>query len=318
MKNAFKFLALAAICLMSPLNALAADWPKKSIQIIIPYPPGGDPTTAVVNVMVPFLSEKLGQPVKIVNKAGGAGVLGSKAVADARPDGYTFGIMAVGPMMSQIIMGKTPYTEKSFMPLGMIWSSPFTLTVRKDLPVNNLAELAEYAKNSPEKLRLAHWGVGSVPGTIGMSIAKNGGFEWQDTSYQEITSLLLTQNTADAATISSLPIMDYVKSGEVRPIAVLLPVRIPNLPDVPTVAEQGFGSAHSVWIGLFAPEKTKPEIADQFRTAFFETMELPEVQEAIKRIGVVPHPSSPEAAKEQIAREMVEFKQIMKDVGWLK
>ncbi len=318
MKLNLKFIAAALICMLLPISAHAADWPKKTIQIIIPYPPGNDPTTAVMNVMAPILSEKLGQPVKIVNKAGGAGVLGSKTVADARPDGYTFGVMSVGPMMSQIIMGKTPYTEKSFMPLGMVWSSPFTLTVRADAPYKTLAELVEYGKTSPEKLRLAHWGVGSVPGTIGMSIGEAGGFEWQDTAYQDITPLLLTQGTADAATISSLPIMDYVKNGELRPLAVLLPVRIPSLPDVPTVAEQGFGSAYSVWFGLFAPEKIKSEIAEKFRVAFFETMETPEVQEAIKLIGVVPHPSSPEEAKEQIAKEMVEFKEIMKNVGWLK
>ncbi len=318
MKKTNKILALLCLCLMFPISAFASDWPRKPIQIVVPYPPGNDPTTAVMNVMAPLLSEKLGQPVKIVNKAGGGGVLGSKQVADARPDGYTFGVMAVGPMMSQIVMGKTPYTVDSFMPLGMTWSSPFTLAVRGDAPYKNLKELAEYAKKSPEKLRLAHWGVGSVPGTIGMSIGVAGGFEWQDTAYQEVTALLLTQKTADAATLSSLPLMDYIKSGELRAIAVLLPVRIPSLPDVPTVAEQGFGHAYSVWFGLFGQAKLNPEIAEKFRTAFFEVMDSPKVQEAIKTIGIVPHPSSPQEAKEQIARELVEFKEIMKNVGWLK
>lgn len=310
-------MALAAL-LALPVSGLAKDWPAKPIQVIIPWPPGNDPSTAVMNVMAPLLKKELGQPVKVVNKPGGGGVLGAKDLADARPDGYTFGVMAVGPMMSQVVMGKTPYKADDFMALGMAWSSPFTLAVKGDAPYKNLKELAEYAKANPGKLRLGHWGVGAVPTAIAMNIARQAGFTWQDTPYQDVTPLLLTQGTADAVTISSLPIMDYVANGEVRPLAVLLPVRLPSLPDVPTVAEQGFGKAYSIWFGLFAPAKTDRETALKFRNAFFKVMEMPEVQEAIAKIGVVPHPTSPEAATAQIASEMAEFDVIMKDLGWKK
>ncbi len=312
-------LALLGLAVLAvPALAQAAQWPSKPIQVIIPWPPGNDPSTTVMNVMAPILQKELGQPVKIVNKPGGGGVLGAKDLADARPDGYTFGVMAVGPMMSQIVMGKTPYKAADFMPLGMTWSTPFTLSVRGDAPYNNLKELAEYAKANPGKLRLGHWGVGAVPTAIAMNIAKEAGFTWQDTPYQELNALLITQGTADALTISAPAIRDYVEKGEIKPIAVLLPVRLPAFPDVPTVAEQGFGKAYSIWFGLYAPAKTAPDIAEKFRAAFFKAMATPEVQEAIAKVNVVPHPSTPEQAKAQIDSEMVEFDAIMKDLGWKK
>ena len=306
------FAALLAV----PAAGMAAGWPDKPIQVVIPWPPGNDPSTAVMNIMAPILQKELGQPVKVVNTPGGGGVIGAKALADARPDGYTFGIMAVGPMMSQIVMGKTPYKREDFIPLGMTWSTPFTLAVRGDAPYKNLRELADYAKANPGKLRLGHWGIGAVPTAIAMSIAKEGGFTWQDTAYQDLNALLLTQGTVDALTISSLAIRDYVETGDIRPIAVLLPVRLPAFPDVPTVQEQGCGKAYSIWFGLFAPAKTDPAIAGRFREAFFKAMATPEAQTAIANVGVVPHPSSPEEAAAQITSELAEFDVIMKDIGW--
>ena len=309
-------LGLAAIAALvaAPAASQAASWPSKPIQLIVPFPPGNDPTTIILNVMSPIMQKELGQPVKVINKAGGGGVLGAKDLANARPDGHTFGVMAVGPMVSQVVMGKTPYKPEAFKPMGMCWSSPFMLVVKGDAPYNDLKGLSEYAKTHPG-LKLGHWGLGAVPTAIAMNIAKIGGFTWQETSYQDLNALLLTQGTADAITVTTPYIRDYAEKGEVKPLAALLPVRLPAHPDVATVAEQGYGEAYSVWFGLFAPAKVKPEIVEKFRTAFFKAMEAPEVKDAIAKTGVVAHPSSPDEAKAQIARELKEYDEILRAVG---
>jgi tripartite-type tricarboxylate transporter receptor subunit TctC len=304
----------AAAVVAAPLASHAAQWPSKPIQLIVPFPPGNDPTTIILNVMGPVLQKELGQPVKVINKPGGGGVLGGKDLAGARPDGYTFGVMAVGPMVSQIVMGKTPYTAADFKPLGMCWSTPFMLVVKGDAPYNNLKELSEYAKTHPG-LRLGHWGLGAVPTVIAMNIAKIGGFAWKETGYQDLNALLLTQGTADAITVSTPYIRDYAEKGEVKPLAALLPVRLPAYPDVQTVAEQGFGNAYSVWFGLFAPAKVDPAIMEKFRAAFFKAYESPEVQDAIAKTGVVPHPTSAADAEAQVQRELKEFDVILREVG---
>jgi tripartite-type tricarboxylate transporter receptor subunit TctC len=305
---------LAAAAFAIPAISHAAEWPAKPIQIIVPFPPGNDPSTIILNAMGPLMQKELGQPIKVINKPGGGGVLGGKDLATARPDGYTFGVMAVGPMVSQVVMGKTPYQAADFKALGMCWSTPFVLAVKGDAPYNNLKELADYAKEHPG-LKLGHWGLGAVPTVIAMNIAKIGGFTWQETGYQDLNALLLTQGTADAITVSTPYIRDYTEKGEVKPLAALLPVRLPAYPHVPTVAEQGYGNAYSVWFGLFAPSKVKPEIMEKFRSVFFKVMQAPAVQEAITKTGVVAHPSSAEDAQAQVIRELKEYDVILRDVG---
>ncbi len=133
----------------------AAEWPRKPVKIMIPWPAGNDPSTMVATAMAPHMSNELGVPVKVVNKPGGGAVLATNELAKSRPDGYTLGLISIGPMITQVIRGKTPYKNQDLRPLGLIWSSPFTLACRADAPFNNLKELSEYGKN--HNLRLAHW-----------------------------------------------------------------------------------------------------------------------------------------------------------------
>ncbi|MEX0953696.1 MAG: tripartite tricarboxylate transporter substrate-binding protein [Rhizobiaceae bacterium] len=181
--------AAAALSLM--MGAALAEWPEKPIQIIIPWPAPNDSSTLIASAMAPVMSEDLGVPVKVVNKAGGGAVLGTSELAQSRPDGYTMGLISIGPMITQVLRGKTPYKNQDLQPLGLVWSSPFTLAARADAPYNNLDELAEYGKEN--ELRLAHWGLGAVPTLIAMKAAEIGGFEWKETAYSELNPLLVVQ-----------------------------------------------------------------------------------------------------------------------------
>jgi len=294
----------------------SADWPKKAIKIMIPWPAGNDPSTMVATAMAPHMSEELGVPVKVVNKPGGGAVLATNELAKSRPDGYTLGLISIGPMITQVIRGKTPYKNQDLRPLGLIWSSPFTLSCRADAPYNNLKELAEYGKN--HKLRLAHWGLGAVPTLIAMNVAKKGGFQWQETAYKKLNPLLVVKGDADVITFSTPGVRDYVEAKQMKILACMLPNRLPQYPDVATVKEQGFGVGYSIWFGAFVPAKTPDDIAQKLSTTFFEVMAKPEIQDVIKKVGVIPHPIGADEARAQMDSELNAFGEIMKELGIIK
>jgi len=294
----------------------SAEWPDKPIQIMIPWPAGNDPSTMVATAMAPHMSEALGVPVKVVNKPGGGAVLATNELAKSRPDGHMFGLISIGPMITQIIRGKTPYKNQDLRPLGLIWSTPFTLACRADAPYNNLKELAEYGKN--HELRLAHWGLGAVPTLIAMNVAKIGGFKWKETAYKNLNPLLVVKGDADVITFSTPGIRDYVEAGQMKILACMLPNRLPQYPNVATVKEQGYGVGYSIWFGAFVPAKTPDDIAAKLSTTFFNVMAKPEIQDVIEKVGVIPHPIGPQEARAQMDSELKAFGEIMKELGIIK
>lgn len=303
--------ALAALALIT--GAAAAEWPDKPIQIMIPWPAPNDPSTLVATAIAPVMSEQLGVPVKVVNKPGGGAVLATAELARSRPDGYTIGLISIGPMITQVIRGKTPYKNQDLQPLGLVWASPFTLAARADAPYDDLQELAEYAKD--HDVRLAHWGLGAVPTLIAMKAADVGGFKWKETAYDKLNPLLVVQGDADVITFSTPGLTDYVEADKMKLLAAMLPNRVPAYPDVPTVAEQGYGDAYAIWFGAFVPKGTDPEIVAKLSDAFFSGMENPEVQTVIENVGVVPIKTGPEEARARMDRELDAFGQIMKSLG---
>ena len=294
----------------------SAEWPDKPIQIMIPWPAANDPSTMVATAMAPHMAEALGVPVKVVNKPGGGAVLATNELARSRPDGYMLGLISVGPMITQVIRGKTPYKNQDLRPLGLIWSSPFTLACRADAPYNNLKELAEYGKS--HELRLAHWGLGAVPTLIAMNVAKIGGFKWKETAYKKLNPLLVVNGDADVITFSTPGIRDYVEADQMKILACMLPNRLPQYPNVATVKEQGYGAGYSIWFGAFVPAKTPDDIAAKLSTTFFNVMAKPEIQDVIEKVGVIPHPIGPQEARAQMDSELKAFGEIMKELGIIK
>ncbi|WP_113156720.1 tripartite tricarboxylate transporter substrate binding protein [Nitratireductor sp. OM-1] len=306
--------ALAATAVLGvSMGAAMADWPSKPIQIIIPWPAPNDPSTLVANAIAPVMSDELGVPVKVVNKPGGGAVLGAADLANARPDGYTMGLVSIGPIITQVLRGKTPYKNDDLQPLGLVWSSPFTLAARADAPYSNLDELAEYGKKN--ELRLAHWGLGAVPTLIAMKVAETGGFEWKETAYSELNPLLVVQGDADVITFSTPGLTDYIDAGKMKILAAMVPDRLPAYPDVPNVSEQGYGDAYSIWFGAFVPKQTDKEIVSKLSAAFFSAMKNEKVAEVIENVGVVPHSSGPDEARARMDRELAEFGTTMKNLG---
>jgi tripartite-type tricarboxylate transporter receptor subunit TctC len=315
-KNGFYLFLSVTLAVFFLSGSAFAAWPKKPIKIMIPWPAANDSTTMVSTAMAPLMSKELGVPVKVVNKPGGGAVLATNELANSRPDGYTLGLISIGPMITQVLRGKTPYKNKDLKPLGLVWSSPFTLACRADAPYNNLKELAEYGKT--HDLKLAHWGLGAVPTLIAMNAAKIGGFKWKETAYNNLNALLVVKGDADVITFSTPGIRDYVEAGKMKVLACMLPGRLPQYPDIKNVAEQGFGDPYSIWFGAFVPSKTPDDIARRLSDTFFKVMATPEIQKVMENVGVIAHPTGPEKARQQMDSELANFGAIMKDLGIIK
>ncbi len=305
---------LVGLCLTA--TPVVAKWPTKPIIITIPWPPGNDASTIISNGMVPLLSKELGVPVKVINKAGGRGILGTNFVAQSKPDGYTVALSSIGPMLTQPIRGVTPYKIDDFEPIGLVWASSFLLAARGDAPYNNLKELSEYAKT--HELKLGHWGLGAVPTLIAMNVADKGGFQWKETAFGDLNALLLTSGDMDVITVSIKYVADYVKTKQVKVLAIMNPVRYDVFPEVPTVSEQGFGKDYSVWFGLFMPKGTQAEIRKKFEDVWFKVMEDPKIAKLIKNTGAIPIKMRGEEAKKKIADERAYFTKVMKQLNLIK
>jgi len=314
-KKSLILVVATALCFLL-IGPAFADWPSKPIMIMIPWPAGNDPSTMIATAMAPHMSKELGVPVKVVNKPGGGAVLATNELAQSRPDGYTMGLISIGPMITQVIRGKTPYKNQDLRPLGLVWSSPFTLACRGDAPYNNLKELSEYGKT--HELKLAHWGLGAVPTLIAMNVAKIGGFKWKETAYKSLNPLLVVKGDADVITFSTPGLRDYVESGKMKLLACMLPNRLPQYPDVQTVKEQGYGDPYSIWFGAFVSAGTPDDIAQPLGDTFFKVMAMPEIQDVIQKVGVIPHPTGAQEARKQMDSELANFGQIMKDLGVIK
>ncbi|MFW6149548.1 MAG: Bug family tripartite tricarboxylate transporter substrate binding protein [Atribacterota bacterium] len=316
MKKSVLLFVLIVTLLFVASSIAFAEWPEKPITVIIPWPPAGDPSTIVCNAMAPLLSDELGVPVKIINKGGGAATVATDELAKSKPDGYTVGLISIGPMITQPLRGVTPYKTEDLRTLGLTWASPFTLAARGDAPYDNLQELAEYAKEN--ELKLGHYGLGAVPTLIAMNIAEKGGFEWIETSFSNIDALLLTRGDVDVVTCSTPALMDYIETGEVKILTVMSPTHYDCCPDVQTVSEQGFGNDYMIWFGLFVPKDVPNEIAQKFEKAWFKVMDDPKVKESLKNTGVVVIKMPADKAKEQIARELEVFGETMKKMGMIE
>ena len=310
----FVKLVLAVFALLTfSIGATFAEWPEKPIRIIIPWPAPNDPSTLVANAIAPVMSDDLGVPVKIVNRPGGGAVLGVSELTRSRPDGYTLGLVSIGPMITQVIRGKTPYENQDLQPLGLVWSSPFSLAARAAAPYDNLDELAAYGKD--HELRLAHWGLGAVPTLIAMNVAEIGGFRWKETAYSQLNPLLVVRGDADVITFSTPGLTDYIDSGKMKLLAAMVPDRLPAYPDVPTVSEQCYGDSHSIWFGAFVPKGTDKAIVDGLSKSFFGAMQDPKVEEVIANVGVVPNKTGPKETRMRMDSELEQFGAIMKDLG---
>ena len=305
--------ALAA----APATVSAQPYPAKPVRIIVPFPAGGT-ADILARILGEKMSESLGQPVVIENRAGAAGGIGAAMAAKSPPDGYTLFMGTTGTQtMNPVINSKLGYDPfKDFAAVSNFAASPFVLVVHPAFPAKTLAELIEAARREPRKLQYATFGTGSSAHMTGEMFRTRAGVEIVHVPYkgapQAITDVIAGHVQM---TFSLLPsVLPHIKGGKVRAIAVAAPQRDPSLPDVPTFAEAGMPDFLSdSWYGILAPAGTPAPIVAKLNAEIHRVLALPEVRQRLAQEGAAPVGNTPAQFDEQIRRELAHWRKVAVD-----
>jgi tripartite-type tricarboxylate transporter receptor subunit TctC len=283
--NRRQVLAGAAGAALAGAPAIHAQpaWPAKSIRFVVPFAPGGT-SEIVARSVAAELTKQLGQTVFVENKPGGAGVTAMAEVARATPDGYTIilshvGTMAVNPYM----LTNQPFdVDKDFLPVTLLAKVPNVFVIHPDVPARNFKEFVDYVRKNPGKLNYGSAGNASA-GHLAMEYLKLAtGMQITHIPYRgtgpQLTDLLAGRTDASSAGMPALGAQ--IRAGKLRAIAVGTQQRIPALPDVPTVAEQGYKDFEtSQWYGIHAPAGTPPEIVKRLQEECYKALRASSVTE---------------------------------------
>jgi tripartite-type tricarboxylate transporter receptor subunit TctC len=262
-------------------TAGAQTYPNKPIRLVVPFAPGGS-SSIVARAVAAEMEKGLGQPIVIDNKPGGGGNVAMVEVANAEPDGYTLIIGHVGSLaMNPFMYDKLPYdVNRDFAPISLLAIVPAIFVVHESVPVKNLREFVALAKKEPGKLNYGSAGNGSA-GHLAMEYLKQvTGIDIQHVPYKGTGPNIidLVAGRTQAASAGTPPLMPHVKSGKLRVIAVGTSKRLHTLPDVGTVAEQGYpGFETSQWYGLNAPAKTPEAIIQRLSMEAAKAAKSPSV-----------------------------------------
>lgn len=289
MKKMLPGAVLAALLVVSGA-ANAQNYPNRPVTMIIPFAAGG-PTDVLGRVVGARMGEILGQQVVIENVGGAGGQTGSKRVADAKPDGYTFVLGTVGThAQSQTLYKKPLYNAMTdFTPVALLAEVPIALIARKDFPANNLKDFIAYSKANKDKMTFGSAGAGSathlgcvvVDSAMATKIThvpyRGTGPAMQDLQGGRIDFLCEIISTAKP----------QIDGGTVKAIAILTKERSPALPNLPTAAEQGTPLEAYTWNAIFLPKGTPPEIVKTLQDAAAKAIDTPAVKERLAGLGAM-------------------------------
>src|SRR5690242_12565313 len=312
-----KNLALSLLVILG--TAQAQTYPTKPIRLVVPFAPGGS-SSIVARSFAAEMEKNLGQSFVIENKGGGGGNLAMNDVAHSDPDGYSLIITHVGSL------AMTPFMEKNlgydvnqdFAPVSLLAKVPNIFVVHESVPAKNLKEFIALAKKQPGKLNYGSAGNGSA-GHLAMEYLKLvSGMEIQHVPYKGTGPNLidLVAGRTQATSAGTPPLMPHVKSGKLRVIAVGTPKRLASLPDVGTVAEQGFpGFETSQWYGLSAPAKTPPAIIQRLSQEAAKAAKNPALLARFAAEDAEAVGSTPQEYAEFIAKEQARWKNVIEKAG---
>jgi tripartite-type tricarboxylate transporter receptor subunit TctC len=314
MRNAL-LLPLLLSALVSE-SALAQAWPAKAVRMLVPFPPGGGVDYAA-RIVGKHLSERLGQPVLIENRAGANGIIALEALKGAPADGYTLGTVSNGPLVINPSMYlKLPYDAvRDFAAIGRLVNFPLLLVAHPSVPAKSVPELIALAKAKPGALTYSSPGVGNGSHLAGELFASMASITLVHIPYK---------GTAPAATallagevslaFSSIPtVLPHVRARKLRAIAVGDAARVPSLPEYPTIAESGVpGYEAFSWAGIIAPAGTPQEVVKRVNAELGEILKQKALVEQLAAEGTIPVPDTPEEFSAYIKSELVKWAAIVR------
>lgn len=306
---------MTAIALPLACVAQTTDqWPSKPVHIIVAYPPGGA-TDIQARLVAKHLSEKWKQPVVVENKPGGNTVIATDPVAKAEPDGYTLLLTAMPLALNPLLMSSLPYdTAKDLTPVTTLTTISNILVAPPALGVKNVPELIAKAKADPGSVSFASTGVATSTHLSGELFSSMAGVTLTHVPYKGSAPAHQDLIANRVNIMFDNGALQHIKSGRLVALAVTSKQRLPWLPNVPTVAEQGLPDYEaSAWYGIFAPGGTDPEIVNKLAADITEVVRSPDVQPQWETIGATAGGGTPEEFRQYLARETERWGKLIKE-----
>jgi tripartite-type tricarboxylate transporter receptor subunit TctC len=308
--------AVLTAVLAAPLIA-AAQFPAKPIRVVVPFPAGSS-TDSVTRVLANSVSQSIGQPLVVENKAGADGAIAAAEVAKAPADGYTLLMATNSPMSAVPAMKKNPPYDPvaDFTPITDVGRYTFFILVHPSVPAKTLGELINYARANPGKLNYA---TGNTTGIVSTAFfASQAKIDIVHVPYkgepQAITDLVAGRvQLMFASSGTSLP---HVREGKLRALVTTLPKRSGILPEVPSIAEAGMPQfSITSWAGLFGPAKMPRDVVDRLNREFGAAMTRADVQTGMDRLAFALSPSSPEQLGVFVKDQMESYRRTLRAAG---
>jgi tripartite-type tricarboxylate transporter receptor subunit TctC len=314
MSKTTQIAALAATMFAS--TAMAQAWPSKPISLIVPFPAGGT-TDVLARALADKLTQTLGQTVIVESKPGAGATLGADFVAKAKPDGYTLLVGAVHHTIASSVYKKLPYDfQKDLAPVTTIALVPNVLVVNANTTAKNVAELVAMVKAKPGAYNYGSNGNGTAQHLIGTQFQNMTATDLVHIPYKGsaplATDLLGGQVTMSFDTVT--PVLQHIKGGKLRALAVTTAKRSAALPEVPTLDEAGLkGFDIGTWFGVLAPAATPKDILARLNSEMVKVIQSAEFKKRMDEIGAEPIGNSAEQMAQQVRSETEKFAKLVKD-----
>ena len=305
-----------ALCAVSA-PASAGEYPDHAIKMIVPFAAGGG-TDVIARIIAQNLNAKWGQPVVVENQPGASGALGTRAVMNAAPDGYTLLMASTGALMavSAGAEGDGAFDVNKYLtPIVIGAAPPYLLVASPTLPVKTTAELIKYAREKPEGLTFGSSGVGAASHLSGLLFASDTGIKMLHIPYKG-TGAAVTDLLGGRIDVMFAPgpvVAQFVQSGQLKALGVTDTQRSKFYPDVPTVADAVPAYESVGWFGLLAPPKTPPDIVRKLNEAIVAAMQTQEFRDHLATLGAEPRPQTPEEFGRYINADVAKWSKLVKD-----
>jgi tripartite-type tricarboxylate transporter receptor subunit TctC len=307
-------LALIGLILAVGTLAAKADYPDKPVKIVVPVAAGGG-----VDVMARLLAQKLGERLNqqfvVENRAGAAGVIGSKAVIASPADGTTL-LYTPSSLSLSVVVNKTPPYDlaRDFMPIINVAISPYALVINPAVPAKTLNEFIAYARANPGKLSYGSAGVGSASHLAGELLKVKAGFDMVHVPNKGMNPAIIDLMGGQVQVLfASVPGMMSEKSERMRPVAMAELKRSALLPDMPTMDESGLpGFAVGNWAGLLGPAGLDPKIVQRLNSEILAILDTPDMKERVKTLGFDLIASTPEQFGKQLQEDVERWSPVAK------
>ena len=309
----------AALCCATPLFAALGDaYPIRPVRLLVPFAPGGS-ADVIGRIIVPRLSEAMGQPWVVDNRGGAAGNIAAELTARAAPDGHTVFLGLSSVVTSNPALYKLSFNmEKDLQPVTQLTTSQYLLILNPSVPASNVKELVALAKQKPGSLNYSSGGVGTPPHLVTELFKKRAGIELVHVPYKggAMATTAVVSGETKLAVVSVTAAMQLAKAGRLKAIATTGPKRSSVAPDLPTLIESGYDGVEIVsWYGLLVPAGTPRAIVQHMRADAIKVTQMQDVQQALAAQGVQVETSTPEEFAARIRRETRIWAEVISAAG---